>query len=85
MIEDDIAIHVIGGIIDACRRIIGENAIKTANEVDGLDVRSNGEIVVTGDDVYTIIGSLCGEYEKALHGRVVVDVDVRVNLRKRGT
>ena len=49
MIEDDITIHLIAGIIDGCRRILGENAIKTANEVDGLDVRSNGEIVVTGE------------------------------------
>ena len=44
MIEDDITIHLIAGIIDAGRRIIGEDAIKAANEVKGLDVRANGEI-----------------------------------------
>ena len=81
MIEDDIAIHLIAGIIDAGRRIIGEDAIKTANEVDGLDVRSNGELVVTGE-VYKIIGDLCRAYEKALRGRLVVDVDVRLNLKR---
>ena len=83
MIEDDIAIHLIAGIIDAGRRIIGENAIKTANEVDGLDVRLNGEIVITGE-VYKIIGSLCREFEKALRGKLVVDVEVRLNLKRGG-
>ena len=83
MIEDEIAIHLITGIIDACRRIIGENAIKTANEVEGLDVRSNGELVVTGD-VYKTIGTLCREFEKALNGKMVVDIEVRLNLKRGG-
>ena len=81
MIEDDIAMHLITGIIDACRRILGEDAIKTANDVPGLDVRSNGELVVTGD-AYKIIGLLCKEFEKALHGKLVVDVEVRLNLKR---
>ena len=37
MIEDEIAIHTITGIIDGGRRILGEDAIKTVNEVDGLN------------------------------------------------
>ena len=83
MIEDDVAIHLISGIIDAGRRIIGEGAIKTANEVEGLNVRANGEIVATGD-VYKIIGDLCRAYEKAMRGRLVVDVEVRLNLKRGG-
>ena len=35
MIEDEIAIHTISGIIDAGERIIGHEAIKAANEVEG--------------------------------------------------
>ena len=83
MTEEDIAIHLITGIIDAGRRIIGEDAIKTANEIEGLNVRSNGEVVVTGD-AYKIIGSLCSTYEKAMRGKVVVDIDVRLNLKRGG-
>lgn len=82
MIEDDIAIHLIAGIIDAGRRILGEDAIKAANEVEGLDVRSNGEIVVTGSEDYKIIGDLCRAFEKAMRGKLVVDVDVRLNLKR---
>ena len=81
MIEDDIVIHLIAGIIDAGRRIIGDAAIKAANEVEGLSVGSNGEIVATGD-CNKIIGSLCREYEKALKAKIVVDVEVRLNLKK---
>ena len=81
MREDEIAIHLIAGIIDAGRRIIGENAITTANEVEGLDVRANGEIVVTGD-AYKIIGTLCREFEKALNGKLVIDIEVRLNLKR---
>ena len=81
MIEDDIAIHTIAGIIDAGRRILGEDAIKAANEIEGLDVSSNGEIVVTGED-YKIIGELCRAFEKAMRGKLVVDVEVRLNLKR---
>ncbi len=81
MIEDDITIHLLSGIIDAGRRIIGEDAIKTANGVEGLHVRSNGEIVVTGDPS-KIMGNLCREFEKAFRGKLVVDVDVRLNMIK---
>ena len=83
MIDDDIAIHLIAGIIDAGRRILGEDAIKTANEVQGLDVRSNGELVVTGD-CNKIVASLCSALEKAMRGSIVVDVEVRLNLKRGG-
>lgn len=83
MIEDDIAMHLIAGIIESGRRILGEDAIKAASEVDGLDVRSNGEIVVTGED-YKIIGDLCRAFEKAMRGRLVVEVEVRLNLKRGG-
>lgn len=81
MTEDDIGIRLASGIIHAAGRIMGEDAIKVANEVQGLAVRTNGEIVVTGE-VYTIIGNLCSVYEKALKGKLVVEVDVRLNLRR---
>ena len=81
MIEDDIAIHTISGIIDGGERIVGGAAIKAANEVEGLKVSANGEIVVTGDS-YKIIGDLCRTLEKALRGKIVVDIEVRINLKK---
>ena len=81
MIEDDIEIHLIAGIIDAGRRIVGESAIKAANEVEGLTVGSNGEIVVSGD-CNRVIGELCRMFEKALKASIVVDVEVRLNLKK---
>jgi hypothetical protein len=81
MIEDTITIHLISGMIDAARRIIGDSAVKAANEVEGLVVSSNGEIVVTGD-VLKIIGSLCSVLEKALKAKLVVDVEVRLNLKR---
>lgn len=81
--EDDLAVHLIAGIIDAGKRIIGDDAINAANAVEGLDVRSSGEIVVTGED-YKIIGDLCRAYEKQMRGRLVLDVKVRLNLKKGG-
>lgn len=83
MIDDDIAIHLIGGIIDAGKRILGDDAIKAANDVEGLNVRSNGELVVTGE-YSKIISGLCSALEKATRGHLVVDVEVRLNL-KRGS
>ena len=44
-----------------------------ADEVNGLPVRSNGEIVVTVQ-VYNTINELCRMYEKALRGKRVVNV-----------
>ena len=83
MTENDISMHIISGIIDAGKRIVGEGAIKAANEVEGLKVNANGEIVVTGE-FNKIIGELCRTYEKALQGRLVVDVEVRLNLKRGG-
>ena len=83
MIEDDIAIRTILGIIDGGKRIVGESAIKAANDVTGLKVSGNGELVVTGE-FYKIIGDLCGALEKALGGKLVVDVEVRLNLKRGG-
>ena len=83
MIDDDIAIHLIGGIIDAGKRILGDGAIKAANEVEGLDVRPNGELVVTGEYTHIIAG-LCSAFEKTMRGHLVVDVEVRLNLMRGG-
>ena len=35
-------------------------------------------------DVYKIMGSLCRKYEKAMEGRIVVDIEVRLNLKRGG-
>ena len=83
MIDDDIAIHLIGGIIDAGKRILGDDAIKAANEVNGLKVSSYGELVVTGE-YSKIIADLCSALEKAMRGHLVVDVEVRLNLKRGG-
>lgn len=83
MIEDEVAIHIISGIIDGGKRILGDESIKVANEVEGLTVKPNGELVVTGE-VYKIIGDLCRAFEKAMRGQLVVDVEVRLNLKRGG-
>lgn len=83
MDEDEIAIRLLGGIVSAARSILGDDAIKHANEVGGLRVRQTGEVVVSGE-VLRIVGLLCREYEKALKGRLVLDVDVRLNIRRNG-
>lgn len=84
MIEDDIAIHTISGIIDAGKRILGEDAIKAANDVGGLNVKSNGELVVTGE-CNKVIGELCRAFEKSMRGTLVVDIEVRLNLKRGGS
>ena len=81
MIEDDVAIHLIAGIIDAGWGIIGEDAIEAANEVTGITVSSIGELVITGD-CSKIVGDLCRAYEKVLRGKLIVDVEVRLNLKR---
>ena len=81
MHEDEIAIKLIAEIISGARRVLGDDAVKTANEVNGLSVRQTGEITVTGE-IYKIVGVLCREYEKAMQGKLVVDVVVRLNLRR---
>lgn len=81
MIEDSIAISLIAGIINAARRNIGDDAIRAANEVPGLAVNGNGEIVLTGE-FFKIVGDLCRSLEKAMRGSIVVDLDVRMNLKR---
>ena len=64
----------------AGRRIMGDDAIKTANEVNGLRVKTNGELVVSGE-LHKIVGDLCRSFEKAMRGQLVVDIEVRLNLK----
>ena len=40
-------------------------------------------IVVTGD-AYNIIGELCRALEMAMRGNIVVDIEVRLNLKRGG-
>ena len=78
-----ITVTLILGILDGARRVIGDDAIKTANEVEGLKVTSNGEIIVTGDGLQ-ILKKLLKVYEEALHGEIILDLDVRMNVKGRG-
>ena len=84
MIEDDIVIRAIVGVLDAGRRTLGDDAIKVANELTGLHVRGNGEIVVSGDALKTL-GNLCRALEKSMRGRIVIDIEVRLNLHNQNT
>ena len=82
MIEDKIVMATIQGIIDAGRKILGDDAAtKAAAEVEGLDVMSGGGIAVTGDGL-KIISELCKAYEKAVQGKIMVDIEVRLNLKR---
>ena len=78
-----ITVTLILGILDGARRVIGDDAIKIANEVEGLKVSSNGEIVVTGDGLQ-ILKKLVKNYENELHGEIILDLDVRMNVKGRG-
>ena len=68
---------------DQVRGAIVPDATKAASEVQGLDVRPNGELVVTGD-YNKVIADLCSALEKAMRGHLVVDVEVRLNLKRGG-
>ena len=67
---------------DQVRGAIVPDATKAASEVQGLDVRPNGELVVTGDYNKVIADDLCSALEKAMRGHLVVDVEVRLNLTR---
>ena len=83
MTLSQITITLILGIIDGARRVLGEDAIKIANKVEGLRVMSNGEIVVTGDGM-KILKKLLKACEAELHGEIILDLDVRVNVKRSG-
>ena len=67
-------------ILDGARRVIGEEAVKIANSIEGLKVTNGNEIVVTRDPVQ-ILKKLIKEYESELHGEIILDLDVRVNVK----
>ena len=79
-----ITVMLILGIIDGARRVIGDDAIKVANTVEGLKVTSSGEIVITVNSLQ-ILGKLLKAYEAELHGEVVLDLDVRLNVKTANT
>lgn len=75
-----ITITLILGILDGARRVIGDDAIKLANTVEGLKATPNGEIVITGDGM-KILSKLVKTYETELHGEIILDLDVRMNVK----
>ncbi len=83
MTLSQITITLILGILDGARRVLGDDAIKTANSIEGLKVTPNGEIVVTGDGM-KILKKLLKACEADLHGEVILDLDVRVNVKRSG-
>ena len=83
MTLSQITITLILGILDGARRVLGDDAIKTANSIEGLKVTPNGEIVVTGDGM-KILKKLLKACEADLHGEVILDLDVRVNVARVG-
>ena len=79
-----ITMTLILGILDGARRILGDTeAIKTANTVEGLQVSPNGEITVTGNSMI-ILKQLVKAYEADLHGEIILDLDVRMNVKRAG-
>jgi len=78
-----ITVTLILGIIDSARRVLGEDAIKIANSIEGLRVSQNGEITVTGDGL-EILKKLLKAYEADLHGEIILDLDVRLNVKRAG-
>ena len=79
-----ITVMLILGIIDGSRRILGDDAIKVANTVEGLKVTPNGEIVITGNSLH-ILNKLLKAYEVELHGEIILDLDVRLNIKTANT
>jgi hypothetical protein len=76
-----ITITLILRLIDGAKRILGDDAIKIANNIKGLDVSPNGEVVITGDGLQ-LLKQLLKQYEEAVQGEIILDLDVRVNFRK---
>ena len=79
MNHNQLSIHLLLGIIDGAKRILGEDAYDLANKVDGLKVSSVGEIIVSGDSS-RITQELIKTYESELHGHLIVDIGVRFNV-----
>ena len=79
-----ISVILLLGIIDGARRILGEDAINIANNVEGLKTAANGEITVNGDGM-KILRELLKQYEEALHGEIILDLDVRVNVKQKAS
>ena len=75
-----ITVTLILGILDGARRVIGDDAIKIANEVEGLKVTPKGEIIVTGDGLQ-MLKKLVKAYEDELHGEIILDLEVRMNVK----
>ena len=80
MTLSQIVVPITLGIIDGARRIIGDDAIKIANTVEGLKVTQNGEITITGNGM-KILNKLIKAYEAELHGEIVLCLSVRMNVR----
>ena len=78
-----ISVNLILGILDGARRVVGDEAIRMANSVDGLKVTPHGEIAVSGDGM-EIVKKLLKVYEEELHGEIVLDLDVRMNVKSSG-
>ena len=78
-----ITISLILGVVDGAKRIIGEDAVKTANNIEGLRVMSTGEIIVTGNGM-KILEQLWKAYEADLKGEIIPDIEVRLNVKKAG-
>jgi hypothetical protein len=76
-----ITITLILRLIDGAKRILGDDAIKIANNIKGLNVNPNGEVVITGDGLQ-LLKQLLKQYEEAVQGEIILDLDVRVNFRK---
>lgn len=79
-----ISLNLIAGILSSAKRIMGDDAIKIANEVEGLKVTPVGEIIITQSSD-RIIKKLVKSYEGELQGEIIVDIDVRMNVKSNGT
>ena len=83
MTLSQITITLILRLIDGAKKILGDDAIKIANNIKGLDVSPNGEVVIAGDGLQ-LLKQLLKQYEEAVQGEIILDLNVKVNFRKYG-
>ena len=82
MEEADILVQIISNIIKSAKSAgLGNDALKIANDVEGLTVSPDGGITVTGN-VQKILGDLIREYGEAMNAKLSLEVKVISHIIK---
>ena len=83
MNRGELAIKLILPLVKRARRIIGEDAVKIANDIPGLEVTADEGIEVTGDGI-VIYEKLLKAYNEKLHGNLVLELKAEFHVYRTG-